>query len=112
MRSRRRNLEARVDLARGGARGTRARGERRRWSGKTPSTTRAFVHGQSASHAEIGEKHGSIRRANELKARLVGNVSHELRTPINSILGLTRLLLGRAEGELNAEQDEQLAFVK
>lgn len=68
--------------------------------------------GVVALHAEIGEKDDSLRRANELKARLVGNVSHELRTPINSILGLTRLLLERVDGELTEEQEKQLGFVR
>src|SRR5262249_10220637 len=49
--------------------------------------------GVVALHHEIGEKDDSLRRADEVKARLVANVSHEFRTPLNSILGLTNLLL-------------------
>jgi len=68
--------------------------------------------GVVALHAEIGEKEDSIRRAGEVKTRLVANVSHELRTPINSILGLTKLLLARIDGDLTEEQEKQLSFVK
>ncbi len=68
--------------------------------------------GVVALHAEIGEKDDSLRRAAEVKTRLVANVSHEFRTPLNSILGLTKLLLSRSDGELSEEQEKQLQFVK
>lgn len=63
-------------------------------------------------HREIGEKDDSLRRAGEVKSRLVANVSHEFRTPLNSILGLTRLLLDRTDGDLTPEQETQLGFVR
>jgi signal transduction histidine kinase/DNA-binding response OmpR family regulator len=68
--------------------------------------------GVVALHAEIGEKDDSLRRAGEIKSRLVANVSHEFRTPLNSILGLAKLLLGRADGDLNEEQETQLTFIR
>jgi signal transduction histidine kinase/CheY-like chemotaxis protein len=68
--------------------------------------------GLIALHAEIGEKDDSLRRAAEVKSRLVANVSHEFRTPLNSILGLTKLLLARSDGDLNEEQEKQLEFVR
>jgi len=39
-------------------------------------------------------------------------MSHEFRTPVNSILALTRMLLDRADGELTAEQDRQVSFIR
>jgi len=68
--------------------------------------------GVVALHHEIGEKDDSLRRASEIKTRLVANVSHEFRTPLNSILGLTKLLLSRADGDLTDEQETQLNFVR
>ncbi|AKT36905.1 hybrid sensor histidine kinase/response regulator [Chondromyces crocatus] len=68
--------------------------------------------GMVALHAELDEKQDSLRRASEVKARMVANVSHEFRTPLNSILGLSRLLLDRTDGELNEEQDKQLRFIR
>ncbi|MDB4977172.1 MAG: histidine kinase [Myxococcaceae bacterium] len=68
--------------------------------------------GVVALHAEIGEKDDNLRRAGEIKSRLVANVSHEFRTPLNSILGLTKLLLARTDGDLNEEQETQLTFIK
>ncbi len=68
--------------------------------------------GVVALHHEIGEKDDSLRRASEIKSRLVANVSHEFRTPLNSILGLSRLLLSRSDGDLNDEQETQLNFIR
>jgi signal transduction histidine kinase/DNA-binding response OmpR family regulator len=68
--------------------------------------------GVVALHHEIGEKDDSLRRAGEIKTRLVANVSHEFRTPLNSILGLTKLLLSRADGDVNDEQETQLNFIR
>lgn len=68
--------------------------------------------GVVALHHEIDEKDDSLRRAGEIKTRLVANVSHEFRTPLNSILGLAKLLLSRADGDLNDEQETQLNFIR
>jgi signal transduction histidine kinase/CheY-like chemotaxis protein len=63
-------------------------------------------------HAELDEKNDALRHNVDVKARVVANVSHEFRTPINSILGITQLLLDRIDGEINAEQEKQLRFVR
>lgn len=63
-------------------------------------------------HAELDEKNHELRRASDIKSRVVANVSHELRTPINSILGISQLLLARTDGELSEEQETQVRFVK
>lgn len=68
--------------------------------------------GVVALHHEIGDKDASLRRADEVKSRLVANVSHEFRTPLNSILGLSKLLLSRADGDLTEEQEKQLNFIR
>ncbi len=63
-------------------------------------------------HAELDEKNDSLRRSADVKGRLIANVSHEFRTPINSILGLARLLLDRMDGDLSAEQETQVQFIR
>jgi signal transduction histidine kinase/CheY-like chemotaxis protein len=63
-------------------------------------------------HAELDEKNDTLRRSADVKARLVANISHEFRTPINSVLGLSRLLLERVDGELTEEQDRQVQFIR
>jgi signal transduction histidine kinase/CheY-like chemotaxis protein len=68
--------------------------------------------GVVALYAELDEKAGHLRRADEMKSRFLSNMSHEFRTPLHSIRGLVRLLLDREDGPLTAEQDKQLRFVQ
>ena len=68
--------------------------------------------GVVALYAELDERADYLRRASELKSSFLSNMSHEFRTPLNSILALTRLLLDRIDGELTADQDQQLRFIQ
>ena len=68
--------------------------------------------GLRALYSELDEKDTSLRQVTEVKSRFVANVSHELRTPLNSILGMTRLLLAKQDGELTAEQERQIGYVR
>jgi len=63
-------------------------------------------------HGVLDDKNDALRREADVKTRVVANVSHEFRTPINSILGLTQLLLDRLDGDLTAEQEKQVRFVR
>jgi signal transduction histidine kinase/CheY-like chemotaxis protein len=63
-------------------------------------------------HGELDDHNEALRRANDVKGRVVANVSHEFRTPINSILGITQLLLDRLDGDLTPEQEKQLRFIR
>jgi signal transduction histidine kinase/CheY-like chemotaxis protein len=49
--------------------------------------------GVVALYAELDEKADHLRRADELKSRFLSNMTHEFRTPVNSILGLSNLLI-------------------
>ena len=49
--------------------------------------------GVVALYAELDEKADHLRRADELKSRFLSNMTHEFRTPVNSILGLSKLML-------------------
>jgi len=68
--------------------------------------------GVVALYAELDERASHLRRADEIKTNFLSNMSHEFRTPLNSILALSRLLLDRADGELTAEQEVQIGFVR
>jgi signal transduction histidine kinase len=37
---------------------------------------------------------------------------HEFRIPLNSVLALSRLLLDRIDGDLTAEQERQVGYIK
>ena len=68
--------------------------------------------GVVALYAELDERADYLRRASELKSSFLSNMSHEFRTPLNSMLALTRMLLDRMDGELSAEQEQQVRFIE
>ncbi len=68
--------------------------------------------GVVALYAELDERADYLRRASELKTAFLSNMSHEFRTPLNSMLALSQMLLGRMDGELNAEQEQQVRYIK
>jgi signal transduction histidine kinase/CheY-like chemotaxis protein len=70
------------------------------------------TRGMVALHAEVEEKNDSLRRVNEVKSRVVSNVTHEFRTPLNSIVGLSQILLSRTDGDLTPEQEKQITFIR
>jgi len=68
--------------------------------------------GVVALYAELDEKAGHLRRADEIKTSFLSHMSHEFRTPLNSILALSELLLDGADGELTDEQEKQVGFIR
>ena len=68
--------------------------------------------GVVALYAELDGRAEQLRQASELKTRFLSNVSHEFRTPLNSVLALSRLLLDRIDGDLNAEQERQVGYIR
>jgi signal transduction histidine kinase len=68
--------------------------------------------GVVALYAELDERASELRRADEVKTRFLSYMSHEFRTPLNSILALSDLLLRRVDGDLTAEQEKQIGFVR
>lgn len=69
--------------------------------------------GVVALYAEIDDKNLQLRQATEAKSRFLRSISHELRTPVNSILGLTGLMLDPHQAErLSAEHTEQVHYIR
>ncbi|WP_027481287.1 ATP-binding protein [Deinococcus pimensis] len=67
--------------------------------------------GVVALYGELEEKAERLREANQLKTMFLSYMSHEFRTPLNSVLGLTRMLLARLDGELTPEQHKQVSLI-
>ena len=80
----------------------------RRVNEELEDTNRGVV----ALYAELDERADFLRRASELKSTFLSHVSHEFRTPLNSILALADLLLQRTDGDLSAEQEKQVRFIR
>ncbi|HWG75685.1 MAG TPA: ATP-binding protein [Steroidobacteraceae bacterium] len=77
-------------------------------SGELAETNRGVV----ALYAELDNNAAMLREAADLKSRFLSYMSHEFRTPLASITGITELLANGMDGELNAEQQRQVQFVR
>jgi signal transduction histidine kinase/CheY-like chemotaxis protein len=68
--------------------------------------------GVVALYAELDQNADDLRRVSDLKTSFLSNLSHEFRTPLNSITSLSRLLLGRSDGDLSIEQEKQVTYIQ
>ena len=68
--------------------------------------------GVVALYAELNDKADFLQRASELKSHFLSNMSHEFRTPLNSITALSQIMLDRLDGELTAEQEKQVKYIR
>ena len=68
--------------------------------------------GVVALYGELEEQATQLREANRVQAMFLSYMSHEFRTPLSSILGLTRLLIERDDGELTGEQERQVQLMQ
>jgi signal transduction histidine kinase len=68
--------------------------------------------GVMALYAELEERAAHLRVADETKTRFLSAASHEFRTPVNSILALSNILLHRLDGDLTAEQEKQVSYIR
>jgi signal transduction histidine kinase len=72
----------------------------------------ATNRGVVALYAELDEKSARLQAATEAKSRFLNSVSHELRSPVNSMLGLSRLLLAPDSAPLDGDQSRQVRLLE
>ena len=68
--------------------------------------------GVVALYTELEDKADSLRQVSAQKSRFLSEIIHELRTPLNAMISLSGLLLARADGDLTAEQERQVGFIR
>jgi len=62
-------------------------------------------------YEEISETNAELMQASRLKSQFLASMSHELRTPLNSIIGFSKVLLNRFDGELTERQETYIRSV-
>lgn len=67
------------------------------------------LRGREQDRKNIVSAHQAAKKASEAKSLFLANMSHEIRTPINSIVGMTDLVL---DTKLDAHQIEYLSITK
>lgn len=68
--------------------------------------------GVVALYAELEQNADDLRRVSNQKTSFLSNLSHEFRTPLNAILALCQILHNRSDGDLTAEQEKQVDYIR
>jgi signal transduction histidine kinase len=71
----------------------------------------AISLGNASLYEELGRSNAQLMEANQLKSQFLASMSHELRTPLNSIIGFSKVLLNRLDGDLTERQEAYLRSV-
>ncbi|MBI2218376.1 MAG: GAF domain-containing protein [Candidatus Rokubacteria bacterium] len=59
----------------------------------------------------LSQSNARLMEASRLKSQFLASMSHELRTPLNSVIGFSKVLLNRLDGDLNERQDAYIRSV-
>jgi len=62
-------------------------------------------------YEELSNSNAQLMQASRLKSQFLASMSHELRTPLNSIIGFSKVLLNRLDGELTERQEVYIRSV-
>ncbi len=71
----------------------------------------AISLGNASLYDELGTTNARLLEANQLKSQFLASMSHELRTPLNSIIGFSKVLLNRLDGDLTERQEAYIRSV-
>jgi len=81
--------------------------------GREPTPPPELAVTRPASIQDTIEAHSAEPEEPERqRARFLGALGHELRNPLNSVTGFSDMLLGRVDGELNAEQERSVRTIR
>jgi len=81
--------------------------------GREPTPPPELAVPRPASIQDTIEAHSAEPEEPERqRARFLGALGHELRNPLNSVTGFSDMLLGRVDGELNAEQERSVRTIR
>lgn len=67
--------------------------------------------GVVALYAELDEKAEILRYANESKTSFLSDMTHEFRSPLNSIIGISQILLQESRRDGAFEREKQIGFI-
>jgi signal transduction histidine kinase len=62
-------------------------------------------------YENLATSNARLLEASRLKSQFLANMSHELRTPLNSIIGFSKVLINRLDGELTERQEAYVRSV-
>lgn len=71
----------------------------------------SFVRIANAYDQQLRETNAQLARASQFKSDFLAKMSHQLRTPLTAIIGFGEVLLSGMDGELTAEQAEDISQV-
>jgi signal transduction histidine kinase len=71
----------------------------------------AISLGNASLYEELGSTNARLMEANQLKSQFLASMSHELRTPLNSIIGFSKVILNRLDGDLTERQEAYMRSV-
>ena len=82
-----------------------------RMSGRVQEAYAGLEHKVAERTQALVSLNLQLEQANRLKSQFLANVSHELRTPMNAIIGFTRLVTRKTEGQIPPVQHANLQKV-
>src|SRR2546421_1087067 len=71
----------------------------------------AFPRETARLYENLATSNARLLEASRLKSQFLANMSHELRTPLNSIIGFSKVLLNRLDGDLTERQEAYIRSV-